>query len=191
MTGPALRVLHGGGPSPLSRTHAVPRLRPGERPVAVDLQLTTAETKTLRARAAKLGLGVDAFVAIFLEYQSICELVGAPRLADIASHDETPSSEAVEPIVALELRAWHRLITGRSTPPDDDLPTVHVPLRLAAALVPTARAVSVMRVLDTPDVDVRRAVALEAAATAHGFVMQAWVLWRVSVGASGGAAAAF
>ena len=186
MTGDALTVVQGVEANALARKSGVPRLRPGERPVAIDIALTAAEVRTLRRRAHAVGLGADAFVAVLVEYSSLCELVGADRVAEVAAaFEERP--DVLDRVVASEFRPWHRAVTGRSTPADDDLPTVFLPLRLSAMLPPAGRPDSILRALAADGPAVRDAMALEAAATARGFVMQSCVLSSLLGAVSGGA----
>lgn len=190
MSGPALTVVLGDGSNALVRTAAVPRIRPGDRPVGVETALNAAEVRTLRARAHAAGLGADALIAIILEYESLCRLAGRGVVAQLGDECAVEAAGFIERIVAPELRGWQRLLIRRVVPPNDDLPTAFVPLRLAAAIPVSARAAAVLEAGEASERDVRRAVALELAATADGVVMQTFALRALAGFRSGRAAPA-
>jgi hypothetical protein len=188
MIRPALTVHHGSGRETLARKHAIPRVRPGERPVAVNSNLDPAQLRQLRRRAHARGLGVDAYAAILLEYEGLTAVVSIDVLEALAV-DGTRG--VAEQIGAPELRSWQRLLAGRSTPPPDDLPTIMVPLRLVTAIPPLDRLAALDRALGLDEGLAQHAITLESRAAAAGLVMQAWVLSQIVASASGGAAASF
>lgn len=175
MTAPALRVLAGDGGIPLARGQVVPRLRPGDRPVPVDAPLTAAEVRTLRERAGRARLGADALVALLVERRSLIELVGEDLVAQ--ARERAPLDvDRTGRIAAPEFRPWQRLLAGRAAPAPDDLPTVYLPLRLAAALTPDARVGAVADAIAATEADVEQAILFEKAATSYGLTMQTWLL---------------
>ncbi len=188
MTRPALTVHHGPGPGTLARKHAIPRVRPGERPVAVESSLAPAQLGQLRRRAHARGLGVDAYAAILLEYEGLAAVVSIDVLEALGAEG---TRGVADQIGAPELRSWQRLLAGRSTPPPDDLPTIMVPLRLVAAIPPRDRLAALDRALGLDERLAQRAITLEWRAAAAGLVMQAWVLSQIVTSASGCAAASF
>jgi hypothetical protein len=174
----ALRVLAGGGGLPLARVDSVPRLRPGDRPIVVDTPLSTAQAHAIRLQAHARGLGVDAVVAVVVEQQSLTALVNERQLdlARALAQDEAYSSIEVP---SGELRPWLRALMGVAQAAVDDLPAIHMPLRLAAALTATERIDTVLRAVEAPAQEIDRAIALELAATRQGLTMQTWVLSSV------------
>lgn len=176
MSDRALTVVRGDGPNILARAGAVPRVRPGDRPISVETGLTSVEVRTLRARAYAVGIGADALIAIMLEYESLRRLAGGDAVAQLADECEAGAAGFAERIVAPELRHWQRLLIGRSASPSDELPTAFVPLRLIAPIPASARTDAVLDAARANALDVRRAFALELAATADGLVMQTFAL---------------
>ena len=186
MTNPALLLHHGQGPAALTRRNAVPRVRPGDRPVALHANLPPARLRQLRRRAHACGLGVDAYSGILLEYDRLCSLVSADVLKAFADDDSGgPASQIAPP----ELRSWQRMLAGRSTPAPDDLPTIMIPLRLVTAIPPRDRQTILAHALALDEDVAQQALALELHSAMAGMVMQAWVLARIISSASGGATA--
>ena len=137
----------------------------------------------MRAAARNAGVGIDAYVSVLVEYRSLCDLLGSGRVDALA--ETARASGCLDAVAPPELQTWHRLMAGRVAAPGDDLPTVFVPLRLAAALPPSARAEAVKRIVDANECAISHAAALEAAATVRGVLMQTWVLAQFA-SASGG-----
>jgi hypothetical protein len=178
-----LALVAEGRANVLARPDAVPRLRPGERPIAIETELSPTEVRVVRKRAHTHGLGVDALIAVMLEYSALRETVGAEQMALMADRWYAAGA-AVERIVAPELRGWQRLLAGRLSPPEDDLPIAFIPLRLAAAIAVHDRGPAVLSACHAADEDVRRAVGLEVVATAQGVPMQTFVLAEIARHAS-------
>jgi len=109
-----------------------------------------------------------------LEQQSLAALVGEEWLERAYAHAR--ASAMSTGVAAPELRPWQRVLMGAAPAPPDDLPDIHLPLRLVAPLPVGERANAALAVLDLPDQVIERALALELAATRTGLTMQAWVL---------------
>src|SRR3712207_3669140 len=108
-----MNVMAGGGhtrPSWRAIEHA-PRVRAGESPVWIDLSITTTEGRAWRARAATHGLGIDAWLAILVEFHLATQTSGVVlaqvELAEAAA-SATPRLAPTE-----GLRRWSRLLAGR------------------------------------------------------------------------------
>lgn len=170
-----LRLVEGGQPLPLTLGPSTPRLRPGERPVALDLPLSSREVRETRARAHAAGLGVDAWIAIVGEYEQVA--AGAAVSEIEAARRRAQSCIETDAItIAPELRDWQRLLDRRATPAPDELPTVYLPLRLASAIPPADRTDWLMSVLSAPEEAAATALLIERAATRAGVTTQMWVL---------------
>jgi hypothetical protein len=152
------------------------RLRPGEAPVWVDLELSRASVAAWRDRAAALHLGVDAWLALLVEQTLI-----AARLSDVGISVAEVSAEAVRSLRLTRLaptgalRQWGAQLEGRrlrSRSAGDELPSVVLPERLLAQLVPgTAAEVLFATVSNGGEA---QALAIERAATAVGQTAEAW-----------------
>jgi hypothetical protein len=154
----------------------MPRLRPGDRPLALDLSLSPDQMPQLRRRAHGFHLGVDAWLALIAEFQQIRLLVSRATLAELVAHLDVRSGHMVLS-VAPELRGWQRVIDGRTAAPaPDELPTVFLPLRVLAPVKPEARAAWVSALFETSDAEVGEALRLERAAVREGMTMQTWAL---------------
>jgi hypothetical protein len=160
---------------PLARDNVVPRLRPGDRPVPVDAPLSGIEVRTLRARASRVNLGADAYVALLAERRALIDLVGEERVAQVAERVRLVESRTGH-VAASELQPWWRLLAGLARPAPDDLPTVYLPLRLAVALPANERARVVADAVTATDGDVEQAILFETTATSFGLTMQTWLL---------------
>jgi hypothetical protein len=163
-------------PSGLPAQRGPWRLRPGEAPVWVDLELDRRTVSAWRSRAARLNLGVDAWLALLVERA----LVSA-RLSDVGLSLAEVSAEAVRSLTVTRLaptpalRQWAAQLDGRRTgsgPPDDELPTVVLPERLLAQVVPSAVSEVLFAAVRNGDED--EAFAVERAATAVGQTADAW-----------------
>lgn len=160
---------------PLTRGSVVPRLRPGDRPVPVDAPLSATEVRTLRERASSVNLGADAYVALVVERRALVALVGEKRVTQAVEYAER-ADRGDRHIAASELQQWQRLLTGLVRPAPDDLPTVYLPLRLAAALTPDERVRVIADAVAARDSDVQQAILFEKTATSVGLTMQTWLL---------------
>jgi hypothetical protein len=156
---------------PLTRTGVV-RLRPGDRPVPVDVALSAAQIRAVRECAHGARLGADALIALLVERRSIIDLVGEHLFAQASERARLAEDRVAPP----ELRSWQRLLAGLGAPAPDDLPTVYLPLRLASALTQAGRAKVVVDVLVATEAEVEQAVLFEKAATSRGLTMQTWLL---------------
>jgi hypothetical protein len=175
VTAAPLRVLAGGGGLQLSRRDVVPRLRPGDRPLALDLPLSPGQLVQLRRRAHCLQLGVDAWLSVVAEFDQIKQLVTSHDLEILLAQAGAAAENSVLS-AAPELRGWQRLIDARTSPPPDELPTVFLPLRVLAPVTLERRARWVSTLIDAPEAEVGEAVLLERVAVRTGMTMHMWAL---------------
>ena len=172
-----MNLVVGASPKPsgLPAQEGLWRLRPGEAPVWVDLELDRETVSAWRRRAARLNLGVDAWLALLVE-----RMLVFTRLSDVGLSLTKVSAEAVRSRTVTRLaptpalRQWSAQLDGRVTdgPPDDELPTVVLPERLLAQVVP--HAVSEVLFAAVGSGDDEEALAVERAATAVGQAADAW-----------------
>lgn len=173
---PLLRAVGGGSPRTARLVDPVPRLRPGDRPVWVDLRLTGDQVCAWRTRAAECGLSVDVWLGLLLEFQLIRErliYVGAERVLDVvASTAEWETKHALAPTP--ELRRWvDQLASPSSSSSNDDLPSVVLGERLLAQLPPSDRADAIMAAAESGSES--QSVALDKAAALRGQTMEVFV----------------
>lgn len=168
---PALRVVDGGG-----RTHPKPfvegfRLRPGERPAWIDLELAEDDLLAWRRRAAVPRLSVDVWLALQLEWMLVVADVGP----DVAEHVVQAAAEANElPALAPtdELRSWVTWLCSGSAKQIDDLPSVVLPQRILARLRPSFVEREIHAVAGAPSH--HQALTVELAAAVAGMTLEAW-----------------
>jgi hypothetical protein len=171
----SLRLLAGGGGLSLGRTDALPRLRPGERPLALDLSLLPEQLVQLRRRAHLAQLGVDALLSLVAEFDQIKQLLTRHHLLALLDQARV-AVECSALSAAPELRGWQRVIEARTTPSPDELPTVFLPLRVLAPVMPENRATWVSALAEASDAEVGNALLLERVAVRTGVTMQMWAL---------------
>lgn len=175
---PELHAVAGGGGLPLSRPGAVPHLRPGERPLAIELSLSSRQIGSLRRRARAQRLGVDAWAACLVEHRLVMGLLCDDERGRLAV--AARARLAVTSLTATELRAWQSVVDGLAPAPRDDLPTLHLPLRLLTPLPPGRRAQWLLETLLLSAEEAgEQALLLERAATRDGLTMQAWALAQI------------
>jgi hypothetical protein len=170
----ALRSVRGGStPSP-PISLGTRRLRPGERPVWVDLQLAAAQVNRWRKRSATHGLPVDVWLGILLEYWIVCrqlrEIGGDALVEKLVNAAERA---AAEPRLAptTELQRWLKQLDG-SEPPMDDLPSVVLAARLLAQLPHDGRDQAIVSAAESESE--RQAILLERVGSAFGQTSEAW-----------------
>lgn len=170
-----LRVIR-GGPDPDTQSVGQPdgerppamRLRPGERPLWVALDLSVRDVVRIRATAGNAGIGPDALMALAIEWMLVTEdLEGAERRLR-ARADEPDDFVRLAPTPAL--RTWVQLLGHRQEPVIDALPELLLPERLLARWRP--EAASALRALD--ELPVAAALAAERAAASAGLTLTEW-----------------
>jgi hypothetical protein len=171
----ALRALVGSGrTSPPSFAQAPPRVRPGDRPVWVDLPLTTAQATKWRARATAVRLPLDVWLGLLLEYHLIHERLlqlGGTELSRAVSESVNTTSEAPRLAPTVELRLWIEQLDG-SDRARDDLPSVVLPARLLAQLPHEGRADAISVAAESGCE--AEAVGLDRVAACNGLTAEAW-----------------
>jgi hypothetical protein len=164
----------GRGRPSLRAFERAPRVRAGDNPVWVDLPISTAEGRAWRARASAHGIGIDAWLAVLVEFH-----LATRRSGVVLSHvkvAETSESATARLAPTDGLRRWSRLLAGQwhDHLPQDELPTVVLPERLVAQtpraeLWPTVRSA-------VSDVDEQLALRCERVAASQGVTLEVWVL---------------
>lgn len=142
------------------------RVRPGERPMFVDVPTATAERWLAGARAAEVVL--DCWVAVCLERRLIERALRPARPQIVAAFDEACQSSPLALLAPSEpLRAWrHQLAASVDAVPAT---SVVLPERVAVR----ARG----ELFDPcPTEWGRRALRWEHEAAGHGETMEAWAL---------------
>lgn len=172
-----MEALGGTGSGLRLRTADVaPRTRPTDAPSWVDLNLTRSEMRRLRALAAGAKVGVDAWLAVRLEFRVTAT---ALRRAGADVDAVVTAAAASEGIVELAptpaLRCWVQLLEGSATElPRDELPTVVLPERLVVQVPPAQLARLLTDVgLNSGD---DRGLMCDLAAARNGQTMEAWML---------------
>lgn len=164
-----------GGGVPLRVDDVAPRTRPGDAPAWLELNLTRAEIRELRARAAARRCGVDAWLNVQLEFRITSERLTSAN-KDVGVVVKAASAGGVVLLPPGPLRRWAQLMEGAATElPNDELPSVVVAQRLANQ-VPHARLVRLLEELGRDDGDGDDARACELAAARTGQSMEAWML---------------
>ena len=175
---PGLRLLDGLGRGPSTRASDSFRLRPGERPVWVELTVDEEEARAWDRSAAAIGLSVDVWIALQAEWSIVAR--------DLADHDVLERLLGLARVVAEEpalapteeLRRWLRFLTRGSVPKaESDLPSVAVPARIVARLAPATLVVELRR--SAAEALDPRAVLVERAASLNGMTMEAWAYREV------------
>jgi hypothetical protein len=163
----------GGGATQL-RAQVPPRLRPGDRPVWVDLDLGSAQTRTWRSRATAYRLPLNAWLGLLLEYKLVSErlevLGGDPLIGAVLEEAERVSLLSRLAPTA-ELRCWVAQ-TGGNTCAGDDLPSVVLAGRLLAQLPHDGRAEAICAAASSGKEE--DAVRLDQVAAAEGLTPEAW-----------------
>lgn len=156
------------------------RLRPGERPAWIELELGYEERAAWRRLASASGLSVDVWVALQVEWTLVVEDIGVEQAGCVV---ERSKAAAALPTLAPteELRAWVAYLLASSIAPSDDLPSLALPQRLLARLRP-ADLERELRVRSA-DASIDDAVAVELAAASVGMTLEAWA-YRESAGIS-------
>ena len=146
------------------------RLRPGERPAWIELELGYEERAAWRRLAAEAGLSVDVWVALQVEWTLVVEDIGAEPAERVV---EQARAAATLPTLAPteELRAWVAYLLA-SSPPSDDLPSLALPQRLLARLRPADLEGELHARLIDASID--DAAAVELAAASVGMTLEAW-----------------
>ena len=109
------------------------------------------------------------------ERGTLVRLVGEKRV-EVVAQCAGRSRPGAAFVASSELQQWQRLLAGLAPPAADDLPTVYLPLRLAAALSTAERVSVVADAIAASDEDVQQAILFEMTATSVGLTMQTWLL---------------
>jgi hypothetical protein len=173
--GELLRAVAGEGRSFPLLAGVDLRLRPGDRPVWLDLELTRVRVREWRARAAAHGLALDVWLGLLLEYELVCNAlreVGGQRLVEKVL--ATARAIAAEPRVAPtpELRRWMDQLEGRRWRGSDDLPSVVVAARLLAQLPHRGRGTAIATATEAGHE--AEAIVVDRVAAASGQTLEAW-----------------
>lgn len=160
----------------LRRERARPRLRPGEAPCWIDDAIVDdAQAREWRHRAEDLGLGVDGWAALMLEFELVrreVEAAGSGAISGLI--DEAYASarqERLGPTPAL--RNWIALFGQRGEAPRDELPALVLPERLLAQVRVGGLRELLAAATGREPAD---AAACELAAAYEGRTLEAWAL---------------
>jgi hypothetical protein len=168
-----LQLVVGGRRRAVSSPSGSFRLRPGERPVWIELDPDEEETHVWRRRAGELGLSVDVWLAVQTEWEIVRrdlteEAVIEALLRRARFLVEVPALAPTD-----ELRAWVGWLTAAlPEAAEHDLPSVVLPARIVARLQPAALVASV-RDAATSGRE-KEALVIERAASFVGMTMEAW-----------------
>lgn len=148
----------------------VPRIRPGERPTWWRAQADRPAFARWRAAASEADLGLDAWVAILLEFDLALGDLPAGSRPDYFLAAAVAAEQKLSRLgPACGLRAWPHSAGGADL--EDELPELVLPERLAARLTPGA---SIEAHLD-PSV-IGLAKECERLAALQGRTLESWVL---------------
>lgn len=159
-----------------------PRVRPGDSPAWVHLDIAPTEGRHWRNRARGRCLGVDAWLGALIEFRLATQTAGVAATAI----DQAATAASSEPRLAPTepLRRWVRLLAGQT--PVDELPSDELPTAVLAerVLAPVPRAALSQLVREAAEeVDDELALRCERIAAQHGLTLESWVL-RVGLGAA-------
>lgn len=153
------------------------RLRPGEVPSWIDVPLDREATEAWRFQAEAVGLGVDSWLALLVEY----ELVRL-HFTELGLHvgeviEEAKRSQEVPRLAPTGgLRQWAGQLSGQKNGegahPPDELPSVVLPERLLAQLAPAAVPEFLTAAVEGQAAG--EALLVEGAATTFGLTMETW-----------------
>lgn len=173
--GDLLRVVDGNASAPRLLAAGTLRLRPGERPTWVDINLTSAQARDWRGRAHTFGLAVDVWLGVLLEYELVqraLSAIGDDRLtASVASAASTAAADRrIAPTA--DLRRWVDQLGGSEERRDDDLPSVVIATRLLAQIPHRGREATVVAAASCGhEAD---AIILDQVAAASGQTLETW-----------------
>lgn len=149
------------------------RVRPGERPNWLELQLTSAEVRELRQLAAGHPLPLDVWLSVLVEYKLTRDRIaatGEELWSAVVSAAEVAAHEPRLPPTA-ELRDWLTLLQGEAAS-RDELPSVVLPMRLVAQLPHERRKHLLLEAAHSTGLS--EAITLERAAAASGRTLETW-----------------
>jgi hypothetical protein len=154
------------------------RLRPGERPIWVELRTGMREAHEWRARAAATGLALDAWLALQVEIWLVAndleQALGGTQAVELI--DSILSTQQLHVPPSDQLQVWvrqlHAARRGETNPLGDDLPSVALPERvLARVRRPVIESVRAA----VSEADAARALELEIAASSFGLTIESFV----------------
>jgi len=170
-----LRAVAGrGATAPPWFPQAAPRVRPGDRPVWVTLDLTAVQAREWRERATAERLPLDVWLGLLLEYQLVRERLqelSGIELCRAVTEAMKRASESPRLAPTGELRSWIDQLEG-SNRSDDDLPTVVLAARLLAQLPHEGRAYAIIAAAESGCES--EAVDLDRVAASNGLTAEAW-----------------
>jgi hypothetical protein len=149
------------------------RVRPGDRPVWVDVTSDAASFAAWLEAASAHAMPVDAVVAMLAEAGLALRAAASAGIRPDALR-AVAAGELEQPRLppTADLRAWDLQLTGRGIPTEDDeLPELCLPARLLAQLDRPLRLAPITR-----QADVAGAALLDRAAARRGMTTEAWVL---------------
>jgi transposase InsO family protein len=169
---PLVSIAGGGAPSSFLQPGAL-RLRPGDRPVWVDLQLSTTDARRWRERAATYRLPSDVWLGLLVEYEIVCShlrQVGGDELVStvLACAERAVAAPRLAPTP--ELRRWLDQLDGAE--PVDALPSIVIAARLFAQLPHDDRTDAIFAAAQSGNE--RQALVLDRAAARCGQTPEAW-----------------
>jgi hypothetical protein len=149
------------------------RLRPGERPIWVELEVGDAAARAWRRRAGALGLSVDVWLAVQVEWELVRADLASERVIEVLLARARSRAEAPALAPTDELRAWVRcLVAGPADAAEHDLPSVALPARIAARLRPATLVGDLCGYAESGRE--QEALVVERAASLTGMTMEAW-----------------
>jgi hypothetical protein len=168
-----LQLLPGTVGAPAAEPETSFRLRPGERAAWVDVSATDAEMREWWRNAAAVGLSVDVWVALKLEWSLIrADVSDQAQLVALVEHARH-EVEAARLAPSDELRRWLAFLgRGAQQQAVHDLPSIALPARVVARLAPAALTTKIVAEANgTLDLN---ALVVERAASLNGMTMESW-----------------
>lgn len=147
------------------------RIRPGDRPMWVELRGCEGKKRRLRALAHDSELPVEVVVGLLLERDLVATEVG--DLWDTVLDEATTNLGPARLGPGEKWREWVSQLRHGTTRTEDELPSLALPIRVLAQIPPAERAA---RILNLEPEQLTGARALDVAAALHGMTMQAWSL---------------
>jgi hypothetical protein len=167
-----LHLLPGVGHQAVENDLTSFRLRPTERAVWLETDASPDEIRAWEKEAAALGLSVDVWLAIKIEWRVVRGDAPDEELNAVVA-EARREAEAARLAPSDELRRWLRFLgRGPQQRAEHDLPSVALPARVVARISPSMLRSSVSAAADEPFDS--HALAVERAASLNGMTMEAW-----------------
>lgn len=148
------------------------RLRPGERPAWIEVELADDLLRASIQRAALVGVSVDVAFALQLEWSLVATDIGAESSSDVVRRGEQLlGGDRMAPTP--ELRQWLGYLTGGpEAAAEHDLPSLALPSRVLARIPPGKRSAAIEAAAG--GLVEEAALVVERAAATVGMTMESW-----------------